>query len=127
MRIPGHDGCFVCGKDSEIGLDFQPYDGRVCSRFRPSEKFQSFEGIIHGGVLASVLAEAMGMAVALKVPKFLGRKVEVEYHAPVRPGKTYEVCGEVLQVDGRKIFAVAHLHDDGGNLCATARGLFIAV
>ncbi len=127
MRIPGHDLCFVCGRNSRIGLDFEERDGWMCATFRPTEEFQSFKGIIHGGIIASVLAEAMGMAVSLLEGRFLGKRIGVEYHAPVRPGRRYRVCGKVVRREGRKIFAVAEIYDSDGKVCADAEGLFIAL
>ncbi len=127
MRIPGHEECFVCGKDSEIALEFLTEGGRVIAGFHLPEKFQSFKGIVHGGVLASILAEAMGTAVSLFESKFLGKRICVEYHAPVRPEVRYRVHGEVVRREGRKIFARAEIYDTDGNLCASAEGLFIAL
>lgn len=127
MKIPGHDRCFVCGRDSEIGLDFYEEEGWMCAPFHPTERFLSFPNVIHGGILASVLAEAMGMAVSRTERRFLGRKITVEYYAPVRPGGRYRVCGKITGRDGRKIFATATLYAEDGTLCAEAEGLFIAL
>ncbi|NPB04155.1 MAG: PaaI family thioesterase [Thermotogae bacterium] len=127
MKIPEHDRCFVCGENSEIGLDFSNEDGWVCSPFQPTENLVGFEGIVHGGIVASVLAEAMGMAVALQERKFLAKRISIEYDAPVKPGSPYRVCGRVDRRDGRKIFALAYLYDKNGVLCAEAEGLFIAL
>jgi len=127
MKIPGHEECFVCGRDSEIALDFFTEGGRVSAVFSLTKKFQSFRGIVHGGVLASILAEAMGAAVSLFESEFLGKRICVEYYAPVRPEVKYRVHGEVIRREGRKIFARAEIYDADNNLCASAEGLFIAL
>jgi len=127
MRIPGHDRCFVCGEGSEIGLDFYERDGWMCSHFHPTDRLIGFPNVVHGGILASVLAEAMGMAVSKVARRFLGRKITVEYLAPVRPGGKYRVCGKVTGREGRKVFATASLYAEDGTLCAEGDGLFVVI
>ena len=52
--------CFVCGMDNKDGIQAQFYsmeDKSVISLFSFKEKHQSFPGIVHGGVISSLLDE----------------------------------------------------------------------
>ncbi len=127
MRIPGHERCFVCGRDSELSLDFSPFDGGVEAEFVPSERFVGFEGVIHGGITATVLAEAMGTAAATVFKVFLGRRICVDYLRPVRPGRRYRVVAETVRVEGRSVLCRGRVYDERGEVCAEGEGLFVRV
>jgi len=50
--------CFACGKRNPIGLhlDFRFEGDEYVTEFVPQEVHQGFPGIIHGGLIATVLA-----------------------------------------------------------------------
>ncbi len=57
-----HPNCIVCGKSNGQGLNlsFQVCeDGGVECRFLCSRKFQGYNGLLHGGVISSILDGAM--------------------------------------------------------------------
>ena len=60
-----YDGrCFGCGPENQDGIQmrFEPTaDGSVCELTLP-ERYQSWQGMIHGGVVALMLDEAVGWA-----------------------------------------------------------------
>ena len=63
IELPHTAGCLVCGRDNPHGLHLSlhvdPDSGIVTVDFIPLAEHIGFEGIIHGGVLATVLDEAM--------------------------------------------------------------------
>ncbi len=57
-----HEQCFVCGAENprSLGLRFRPdSDGSVYAEFRSDPAFQGYCGILHGGVIATLLDAAM--------------------------------------------------------------------
>lgn len=62
-----HSRCFVCGRENARGLQ-TPYtlcpDGATEASWTPTASCEGFQGIIHGGIVATVLDEAMSKAVA---------------------------------------------------------------
>ncbi len=57
-----HSQCVVCGRGQQcsLGLCFQSHeDGSVEADFACPEQFQGYEGILHGGVVSSLLDGAM--------------------------------------------------------------------
>ncbi len=57
-----HSQCVVCGRGQQcgLGLRFQLRDdGGVEAEFQCPEQFQGYEGILHGGVVSSLLDGAM--------------------------------------------------------------------
>jgi uncharacterized protein (TIGR00369 family) len=57
-----HQNCFICGNANpwSLGLDFYAADdGWVYSEFQAHDKLQGYEGILHGGIVSSLLDAAM--------------------------------------------------------------------
>ena len=58
----GEDYCFACGPKNPIGLhlEFQLADGKFRARKALSPEYQGYSGIVHGGIVTTLLDEAMG-------------------------------------------------------------------
>lgn len=118
-----YEMCFVCGKANPIGLklDFAVIDNVYTSYFTPDERYQSYDGILHGGIISTLLDEITGKYVWVLndyKPSFTGR-LEVRYrrHGLIgktlrlegrvlkQKGKLYEMEGRLLQVEGEILIA----------------------
>ena len=57
-----HQNCLICGNKNpwSLGLCFYATnDGWVCSEFQSHEKLQGYDGILHGGIVSTLLDAAM--------------------------------------------------------------------
>ncbi len=54
--------CFVCGQRNPFGLHlvFRQEEDSIVADFQPREEHQGFPGVIHGGIVAALLDEALG-------------------------------------------------------------------
>ena len=63
LQLPHTSGCLVCGRDNPHGLRLDLYVDPQCATvrvdFTPRPEHIGFQGVIHGGVVATVLDEAM--------------------------------------------------------------------
>jgi acyl-coenzyme A thioesterase PaaI-like protein len=62
LKIQEHSRCFVCGAAHPrgLGMEFQVCDeSRVVATFDCGDAFQGYEGILHGGIICSLLDGAM--------------------------------------------------------------------
>lgn len=87
---------------------------------------EGLPGYVHGGALAAVLDEAMGMACWCEGQCAPGARIELEFQRPVRAGDRAEVHARVLRTDGRKLHCEATIQI-GEKVMARAQGLFVAV
>ena len=57
----GHSHCLLCGRDNpaSLGLAFHVRDEVAYARFQAYPKLQGYDGLLHGGVIASLLDAAM--------------------------------------------------------------------
>ena len=76
-------------------MRFEPVGGQsVCEYIVPA-RYQSWEGMIHGGVIALMLDEAAGWAAwHADRPGVTGR-LEVKYRLPIRVGERVRVVGRI--------------------------------
>ncbi len=116
--------CFVCGPENEKGLklDFElsPEQARAEVVFAPH--LCGWQEIVHGGILATVLDEAMAKAAQARGWHCLTAEMTVRYRTPAQTGKKYKLCGTIISERGRIVMAAAELSDQDGRVVAAAGG-----
>ncbi len=126
------NGCFGCGAGNRSGLRLKFYvdaEGRVLCRFRLSARFMGPPGYAHGGIIATLLDEAMSKANRHRGIYAMTRHMEIDYQRPV-PLHTpliLEGWSESDAEGGRKHRCRAELRDATGRVLAHSQGLFIEV
>ena len=57
QALPHTRSCFVCGEANPLGLNLRfETDGRIVhTKFRPRPEHAGFRGVVHGGLIATVL------------------------------------------------------------------------
>jgi len=125
MKNLADDGyCFVCGPKNPSGLRLGfSFDGkRVTTRFIPRREHQGYMNILHGGIIATLLDEAMvKLAIALGMPAVTAR-LNIRLRRPVEIGEEITVTAGITE-DTRKILtAYARAVTGDGTLVADATG-----
>jgi len=124
------NNCFGCGRANATGLRLVfllAPDGAVVSLPVVPETFEGHPGFLHGGIIATLLDEAMSKATRVLGAPSVTRKMEVEYLLPVPSGLPLRIEGCVVRSQGRRHWTEAVILDVEGTALAQARGLFIAV
>jgi len=122
--------CFGCGPANPSGLQLQflrAEDGSVtCSPVVPAT-FDGHPGYLHGGIIATLLDEAMSKSVRALGKSAMTRKMDVDYRLPVPSGAPLRIEGRVVRSERRKHWAEAVIENAEGSALARATGLFIEV
>ena len=126
-----YDGrCFGCGEDNEAGLKmrFTPTEeGSVCEFVVP-ERFQSWRGMVHGGMVALMLDEAVGWAGWHAGRPGLTGRLEVRFRRPLQVGERVRVVGRIDRVRRTLVYASATIDGvAGGDRIAEATATLMAV
>ena len=124
------NSCFGCGVGNPHGLrlHFEPApDGSVLAEPAIPEEFHGHPGYVHGGILATILDEAMSKAIRAMGRTAVTRKLEAEYLRPTPTGTALRIHGRVTRTDGAKIWAEAKIENERGKCLVTGIGLFIEV
>jgi len=116
-------GCFVCGQENVSGLQAvfscDQANLRSCCHLTISDRFQGWQGVVHGGVIASLLDEACIYAGRSLGETLVTAELTVRYRKPVPVGKEVTVRGEVLE-RRRKVLTVKARLEANGEICAEA-------
>jgi uncharacterized protein (TIGR00369 family) len=125
------NNCFVCGQNNKHGmrLKFVLDEERqtfVCN-FRLSSRYTGPPGHCHGGIIASILDDAMGKVNKLHQVIALTREMTVEYLKPVPLHKPLRVEGREIEKRGRTHVNSAEILNDKNEVLARSKGIFIAI
>lgn len=83
-------------------------------------------GHVHGGFIAAAFDEVLGMTQSLSGRPGMTGNLSIDYRKPTPLYEELLFRGELLSVDGRRIYTRATLHC-GETLCAEATGLFLSM
>lgn len=123
--------CFGCSPINRHGLHLQfrdnTNDGSVECDFCLARRFEGPPGHVHGGIIATILDEAMGKVSRQKGIVALTRHLSVDYLQPVPLGVKLHAVGWPVRTEGRKHFHAAEIRTSDGVALARSEGLFLAI
>ncbi len=120
--------CFGCGTDNPDGLQIKSFwEGEVAvCRWRSQEKYHGWEGILNGGVLATLIdCHCMGTAMAAAyraegrgldsepVYRYATGTLTVKYLKPTPNDLPLELRATVQEIQGRKVVLSCQVWADG--------------
>ncbi len=130
LELPHTPGCLVCGRSNPVGLHLSlhvdPATGAIHTHFAPTPHHIGFEGLLHGGVLATVLDEAMvWAAIWSRRNACVAGELNVRFRNPGRVGAKLTCSAGVTAARSRLIETTGQIADAGGAIVATATGKYI--
>lgn len=123
--------CFACGPDNPDGmhLEFTLDDTHktfVC-HFTLDKRYTGPPGHCHGGIIATILDDAMGKPNKLRNVVAVTKEMTIEYLKPVPLHKPLRAEGREVSVHGRQHINMAEIFNDEGEVLARSKGTFIAI
>jgi uncharacterized protein (TIGR00369 family) len=100
--------------------------GEVTVTLDARPEHANLQGLIHGGLLATLADTSMGLAVRTQVDpgrRHVTIQLGINYLRPGRPGGL-EARGRALRVGNRVAYAEADILDESGRLLARAHGTY---
>jgi uncharacterized protein (TIGR00369 family) len=106
IKQPSANNCFVCGRHNEAGLHMHFYDDdhdTVCSEHTIDKRYEGYPGIVHGGILASILDEAVGRVAMVGDHHHFMMTVnmKVQYRLPIPVNTEIKVIAKAIRMKGR--------------------------
>jgi uncharacterized protein (TIGR00369 family) len=103
--------CYVCGKDNPAGLqavfEIDRSTRTIIGRFTPRQTHEGWQGIVHGGIVAALLDEAMVKLAAHLGIHAVSAQITVKFKAPAAPGEELAITGKIVKEASRLIEAEA--------------------
>ena len=128
MLLTKGDFCFGCGAANAAGLhmhfDADAPPGTACARAFIDKRFQGWQGIAHGGILATLIDLGADWAMVRKTGRGVPTiDMRVDYHAVAMPGDL-TIKGKIVRMGGQFSTAEAQVFDAQGKLLASGRGTY---
>ena len=131
MNLSDNNRCFGCGKENPLGLKIAFTLDRekkaIKGEFTPGPEHQGYQGITHGGIIATLLDEAMGRLLFELGTYSVTAWMEVRYAAPLAIGEKVFVSARVVKERKKFFEAVAEVIDGSGVCIARASGKLMMV
>jgi len=127
VQASAHPFCLVCSRSNPLGLGLKfvcEADGSVSTTFLGHPALEGFEGLLHGGVIASLLDGAMTNCLFAHNRAAMTAELNVRYHKPV-------VIGEEMSIRAWIEHSRQPLHEmaaelkQGGEVKASATAKFM--
>jgi len=123
MKFETYGKCFVCGEDNPGGLrlnfEIDKEKKTLKTTFVAGPVFQGFDGVVHGGIISTLLDEATA-----KLSYELGydtvtAALEVRFKKPAPIMERLLVYGEITEVRPKLVKATACVTKEDGTVLAT--------
>ncbi len=130
--------CFDCSPHNPVGLQlvFRVHaDRAVECRIPACDHWQGVPGVIHGGIQAALLDEAMGMAVHAArdtgmdrpFPNVATADLQLRYRRPAPTTQPLRVRARVERREGRSIFVRGEIVDARDELLTSATARWVEI
>jgi uncharacterized protein (TIGR00369 family) len=128
FRIRPHN-CFACGELNEIGLHLRLNlgPGRCWTELEMTRRFEGWEGIVHGGILCTIMDEVMAWALVQYDSWGVTARMSVDFRRPVTVGQRIRAEGWISESRRRIHVTAAKIVDaESGVELASAQATYVA-
>jgi acyl-coenzyme A thioesterase PaaI-like protein len=121
--------CFGCSPHNPGGLRLvlEPHPEGACARFCLDRSFESYPGIVHGGLIGVICDETMGNLIVLRHGESAFTvSMRQRFISPLVIGRPYTCVARLdRDTDGRRLYhASAEILDADGAVCAMATATY---
>lgn len=125
----GNHTCFGCSPKNRSGLQMKFYSTErrdaVVSWLTVPEHLCGWSNVVHGGIISTILDEAMGWAALVILKKLVvSKSITVDFIKPVLIGKEIRVEGKVSKINSaREAVLQGCIYNDNSEICARSSSL----
>jgi acyl-coenzyme A thioesterase PaaI-like protein len=129
LQLRAEGKCFACGENNPIGLKmrFAGEGETYASELVIGENYQGFDGLAHGGIIATALDEIMARLLVDLGYNALTARLEVRFLQPVPVGEKILLRAKLLRHKGRLLETAAWGYRPDGTVAAEAKASSLSV
>lgn len=101
--------------------------GCVYAEYRPREEEQGFPGVVHGGLLTTMLDELIGRTAIASDMWCMTAKLEIRFRKPVPVGAPLKLKGQITKMNGRLLEGRGEIRLEDGTLAVEASGTYVRI
>lgn len=129
MKFETYGNCFVCGKNNKGGLhlsfEINKEKKTLKTTFIAGPTFQGWDGIVHGGIISTLLDEAMAKLSYELGYDTVSASLEIRFKKPAPILQPLLVYGEITQVNRRLVKAKARVTKEDGTVLAVGNSTLL--
>jgi acyl-coenzyme A thioesterase PaaI-like protein len=121
--------CFACGtlNTHGIGLVLHVERGRSWAELVIEPRFQGWDGVAHGGIVATILDEVMAWSLVGEDSWGVTARLAIDFKKPVTVAQRIRADGWIARSRRRIVDTKGHVSDAiTGDVLATATGTYMA-
>lgn len=128
-RALGDNYCFACGMDNPYGLklNFRVEGDCFVTETTLAREYQSYTGVAHGGIVSTLLDEAMGGYLVALGEKAVTGRLSVRYRHPTPIGETLRIEGKIEARRSRFVTMKATVALADGTITAEGKADMVVV
>jgi uncharacterized protein (TIGR00369 family) len=122
--------CFICGLQNPVGLHMAIYNDHnnncIYSNVVIPDQYQSYPGVVHGGIVATMLDEISGRATIMDGSDqnlMVTLKLEVKYRLPTPTNTPLKIIGRVVSQNESRAKVVGEIQLADGTVTASCESL----
>ena len=126
-KIREYPNCFGCGKNNPNGLQltFRHQGGALVTDFTPGGTHEGWPGIVHGGIISTLLYEVMENLAYQNGTVAMMRDLEVNFRRPAKIGRRITAVARLELSADREMSVTATLVQN--NLVAEGSARLVAL
>ena len=123
--------CFACGQRNDAGLKlvFHREGDAVVTDYTSDTRFQGVPGVVHGGVLATLLDETLNRMALSEGRWMMTGRLDIRFRAAAPLGQRLRVTARTVSSRSRALIASGEvvLATDPATVFATAEATFLPI
>lgn len=122
MKIEYYGYCWICGEKNKGGLQLKfnlDKDAKtIQTSFIPTETYQGYDGIVHGGILSALLDEATAKLAFELGYNAVTAMLNVRFKNPAKVNERLIIKGKITETNRKLVLAQATIHREDGTIIA---------
>ncbi|MEA1972323.1 MAG: PaaI family thioesterase [Candidatus Cloacimonadota bacterium] len=121
--------CFACGQDNPIGLKliFDYKEDYCIAEFTLNQNYEGYPGIIHGGIVSTILDESMAKIILTTTQKAVTVEMKTKFRQMLESNKIYFVKAKITKERSRTVQTESQIFDKENNIVAQASAKFFKI
>ena len=132
-KQPNSKMCLVCGLKNPFGLHasfFELDNNELLAVFKPKDEHQSYPGRLHGGIISTILDEAIGRAIMIHSEGDIWGvtvDLQIRFKKPVPLDEELRILGRITKDSSRFFEGTGELLLQEGTVAAKGHGKYLKI
>ena len=132
-KQPNSKMCLVCGLKNPFGLHtsfFELDNNELLAVFKPKEEHQSYPGRLHGGIISTILDEAIGRAIMIHSEGDIWGvtvDLQIRFKKPVPLDEELRILARITKDSSRFFEGTGELLLQDGTVAAKGHGKYLKI